>query len=263
MIVGFQGEPGAFSEEAAFALLGPVQTRGYRTFEVLVAAVDAGAVTYGLLPCENTITGPVARAYDVLVEHPRVAIVDETTHRIEQCLIGVVGATTEGLKRVASHPVALEQCQRFLEQHPNLSVDVADDTAGSIRAVGEAGDVACGAIGSALAAQRYNASVLKRGVQDDPDNLTRFFVISTGRTSRRNLGRACLALSLTHEPGSLHRALGVIAECGLNLRSLVARPNRMRPFEYVFYLELDAPSETNVDTLAASFCARTRMLGRY
>jgi prephenate dehydratase len=245
-IAGFQGEPGAFSEEAALALLGDVQTRGYRTFEDLVDAVDAGEVDYGFLPCENTITGPIARSYDLLFEHPRIKIVDETTHRIEQCAIGVPGARLDMLGQLCSHPVALEQCRSFFAQHPAIAAVAADDTAGSVRAIMERADTRAGAIGGALAAARYGAVILQRSIQDDKNNFTRFFVISSTSGPRRDLGRMCLALQLPHEPGSLHKALGRFAEQNINLRALVARPRRGEPFQYTFYVELDAGVEADV-----------------
>ena len=263
VLAGFQGEPGAFSEEAAQRLLGEVETRGYRTFETLVAAVDNGEVTHGLLPCENTIAGPIARAYDLLSEYASLAIVDETTHAIEQCLIGTAGSTIEGLDRVASHPVAIEQCRRFFARHPHLRIDIADDTAGSVRQIVQNGDPRAGAIGPALAAKRYGGVVLQHCVHDEAENLTRFFLISMRPVPRRALGRACIALTLPHRPGSLYDALGVIAAHGINLRSLVARPNRKRPFEYIFYMEIDAPQGLDVPALAASVDRNARILGRY
>lgn len=263
MIAGFQGESGAFSEEAALALLGPVQTRGYRTFDELVRAVDTKEVALGILPCENTIAGPIARAYDLLSEFTNVGIVDETTHRVEQCLIGMREASIERLERVASHPVALEQCRSFLQRHPRVRIDVAEDTAGSVRRVLENGNPRSAAIGPALAAKRYGGLVLEAGIQDDANNFTRFFLISAHKEPRRTLGRACLALSLAHEPGSLHDALGIIAKRGLNLRSLVARPNRRRAFEYVFYLEIDAPAELDVELVAKELGSGTRILAHY
>jgi prephenate dehydratase len=262
-IVGYQGEPGSFSEEAVHQLLGAVDSQGYRTFEDLVSAVAANRVDYGLLPCENTIAGPIARAYDVLAANDNVRIVDETTHVIEQCLIGLPGSTVANLERVASHAVAIEQCRRFFKEHPHLNVDVADDTAGSVRAAVERGDPKCAAIGPALAAQRYGAAVLRHGIQDDADNRTRFFLVSARHGPRRALGRLCLALTLPHRTGSLYSALGVFARLGLNLRSLVARPNRRRPFEYVFYVEIDAPATIDADALVNAFDGGARLLGRY
>jgi prephenate dehydratase len=263
MTVGFQGERGAFSEEAARALLGDVDVRGFRTFDDLVRAVGAGEVSCGLLPCENSIAGSIARAYDLLAQHPDVTIIDETTHAIRQCLIGVPGASLQRLTTIASHPVALEQCRRFLAGLPRAAVVSVDDTAGAVREMMELGDPQRGAIGPALAADVYGAAVLEHAIEDDPDNTTRFFVIAAGGQARRCLGRACLMVSLPHRQGSLHAALGVLARENLNLRSLVARPNRLRPFEYVFYLEFDISASTDVRALASELSTESRVLGCY
>jgi 3-deoxy-7-phosphoheptulonate synthase len=264
MTVAFQGEAGAFSDEAAQALFGEaIATRGYASFDALVEAVAQGDVRYGLLPCENTIHGSIARAYDLLYAYENVAIVDETTHRIEQTLVGAHGATLEGIESIASHPVALEQCRAFLAERPAVRVEVHEDTAGAVRAVAERGDPRLAAIGPALAAQRYGGTVLARGIQDEHENYTRFFVISTETSPRRNLGRLVLAFVVPHEPGSLHRALGTIAERGLNLRSLVPRPQRKRPFEYAFFAELDFPQTADAGELTAAISEQTRVLGRY
>lgn len=264
MTVGYQGEPGAFSEEAAIALLGEsIHTRGYRTFEDLVNAVDAREVRYGLLPCENSIVGQIAEAYDLLGRHTGVSIVDETTHHVQQCLIGMLGAEANELERVASHPVALDQCRRFLAAHPRLKVDIVEDTAGAVRSVLETANLRAAAIGSALAAERYGATVLGRGIQDDADNTTRFFLISGANDEpSRDPRRACVALTLPNEPGSLHRALSPIAEAGLNLRALLARPNRERPFQYRFYLEIDA-TNTELQKVTDALGTQARILGRY
>jgi len=262
--VGYQGEPGAFSEEAAIALLGTrIHTRGYRTFEDLVVAADSGELHYGLLPCENTIFGQIAEAYDLLGRYPRVTIVDETTHLVRQCLIGLPGATLSKLERVASHPVALEQCRHFLTTHPQLRITATEDTAGAVRAITESADPRAAAIGPALAAERYGAIVLQNAIQDDADNTTRFFLIAPTETKpRRALGRACLALTLQNSPGSLYRALTPIANAGLNLRALLARPNREHPFEYRFYLEIDAHAG-ELETITAALGPQARVLGRY
>jgi prephenate dehydratase len=262
-VVGFQGEPGAFSEEAALALMGAVTTHGYRSFNDLVEGVERGDVPYGLLPCENTIYGPISQAYDLLGAHPNVRIVDETTHRIEQCLIGLQGADIAGLQRVISHPVALEQCRTFLRAHPHLRVEPADDTAGSVRRIVEGNDPTIGAIGPAFAARRYGAIVLASAIQDDAETYTRFFLIARDARPRRSLGRACVAVGLAHEPGSLHAALGKLGARGMNVRSLLARPSRSRAFEYRFFLEIDAPPEVDVPALAASLSADAQVLGHY
>ncbi|HUA10201.1 MAG TPA: prephenate dehydratase domain-containing protein [Candidatus Acidoferrales bacterium] len=263
MIVGFQGEPGAFSEEAAGALFGAVQTRGYPTFDALVEAVDRGDISLGLLPCENSIHGAVARSYDLLYGHPRVRIVDETVHRIEQALIGVPGARLEDIRRVESHPVALEQCRRFLAGMSGVEIAPVADTAGAVRAIVERGDPGCAAIGPAACARRYGGTVVADAIQDEAENFTRFFAIARDGAPRRRLGRAVLAFVLAHEPGSLYRALGFFAERNLNLRSLVARPLPGRPFEYVFYAELECPEPADAERIAQAIGAAARLLGWY
>lgn len=261
MIVGFQGEPGAFSEEAAIALFGPVRTRGYESFDALVGAVDARQVDSGLLPCENSIHGPVARAYDLLYAHPHVRIVDETVHRIVQALVGPPGARLEDVRRVESHPVAIEQCRRYLNGMPGVEVVAVADTAGAVRSVVGAADPARAAIGPAASAERYGGVILAGAIQDEAENYTRFFVIQREGRPRRRLGRAAIAFVLPHEPGSLYRALGIIAARGMNLRSLVARPQPGRPFEYVFYAELECPDEAAAGEIMQAIGGQSRLLG--
>jgi prephenate dehydratase len=272
--VGFQGESGAFSEAAALALFGAVGTRGFTTFDELVAAVDAGAVDAGLIPCENTIYGSIARTYDLLAEHRDVRIVGETTYAIVQALIGCPGADVDALESVASHPVALEQCRAFLAAHPGVRVRTVADTAGAVREMMEAGDPRAAAIGPAPAAARYGASVLIANVQDDVENVTRFFaIVGPSTTGLRPYARddkegarddrACVVLDLAHEVGSLQAALGALAARGLNLRSLVARPARGRAFHYRFYVEFDGADRATLSALERHFGGRMQLLGRY
>jgi prephenate dehydratase len=262
--IGFQGEAGAFSDEAARALFGAeAETRGYASFDALVEAVRSGEVRYGLLPCENTIHGSIARAYDLLYTTPEVTIVDETTHRIEQTLVGTPDARLDAIDVIASHPVAIEQCRAFLAAHPAVRVEIHEDTAGAVRSVVAGKNPRRAAIGPALAAQRYGGAILARAIQDEPENFTRFFVISRDRAARRSLGRLCFAFVLPHEPGSLYRALGIIAARGLNLRSLVARPQPKRPFEYAFFAEVDCRPDVDGVALLDTVAPTVRVLGRY
>jgi prephenate dehydratase len=262
MTIGFQGEPGAFSEEAAFALFGAVDVRGYTDFDALVRAVDEEEVPFGLLPCENSIHGQIARAYDLLYAHPRVRVVDETVHRIVQNLIGVSGARIECIRRIESHPVALEQCRHFTASLPSVEVTAVADTAGAVRDVVRSGDPSVAAIGPAASAQRYGGVILAPAIQDEAENFTRFFVIARDGIARRRLGRALLALVLPHTPGRLHAALGGFAQRGFNLRALLARPLPGRPFEYIFYAEIDCPDVALLDAIAAEI-GDVRLLGWY
>jgi chorismate mutase / prephenate dehydratase len=262
--IGFQGEAGAFSDQAARELFGEhIGTRGYLDFDALVRAVDAGEIEFGLLPCENTIYGPIARAYDLLLQYPAVRIVDETSHAIVQCLIGVPGSTLDAIERVLSHPVALEQCGFFLKGRSSLRVEAVDDTAGAVRSIVELGDRHSAAIGPRLAAEMYGGVVLADAIADDDENVTRFLIISRRFAALRGLGRLCVAFSLSHETGSLHKALGGFADENANLRSIVARPKRGAPFEYRFVAEMDWPRDKDAASLHIPGALEVRVLGHY
>jgi prephenate dehydratase len=176
-VAGYQGENGAFSEQAARALLGEIETRGYRTFAAVADALEAGHVAYAVLPFENSLHGPIAEVRELLASRDRLAISGEAEVRIEQCLIGMPGAQVEAIDSVASHPVALAQCRRFLSAHPHWLVCETHDTAGAVREMTELARPQSAAIGPAAAAERYGAAILQRGIQDDAENLTRFWLI--------------------------------------------------------------------------------------
>jgi prephenate dehydratase len=261
--VGFQGEPGAFSDEAAHLLISDADTCGYRTFDDLVAAVDAGDVDYGLLPVENSIYGAIARAYDLLWEYDALTVVDEIVFPVVQNVIGTPDAQLADIAEVRSHPVALEQVRRLFEAHPQWRRIVVDDTAAAVAQVMAASDKTIAAIASAFAAHKYGARILLSAVQDDDDNFTRFFLLARGGAARRSLGRACVALELPNEPGSLRNGLSAFADRDINLRSLVSRPSRTRAFSYRFYCEIDGIDETRLRAALAAIRGDTRLFGVY
>lgn len=175
MIVGYQGEPGAFSEEAATRYFGSSATcLGYATFAQLIRAVALREVEYALLPIENSIVGALHEPRALLAAYPQLETHAEIWHPIEQCLIGVPGATLAGVHGVVSHPVALAQCARTLARFQQTP---ADDTAGAVRAVVKAADPQYAAIGPARAARLYGGVILAAGVSDAADNKTRFAVV--------------------------------------------------------------------------------------
>ncbi len=265
-LVAYQGEPGAFSDDAARRLVPGAQTLGYGTFDDAAAAVQSGATTYALLPCENSISGSVPRVYDLLWADERLAIVDEIVYRVVQNLIGLAGATPDGLREVRSHPVALEQCRRFLGAHPGIKSTIVADTAGAVREIARLGDPAVGAIASAFAAERYGVNVISPAIQDVHDNFTRFFLLERDGTPKRDPSartRACVALSLAHRPGALRDALAAFADAGLNLRTLVSRPSLDEPFTYRFYCEVEPAAQAQLSAALARVDGATRVLGHY
>src|SRR6266699_2416227 len=185
MRVAFQGEPGAFSEAAAIQLLGDAITTVPRaTFDAAFRAIDERAADALLAPVENTLAGSVVRVYDLLLQS-RLTIVAETILPIEHHLIACPGATLENIRSVASHPMALAQCERFFSSHSGLKRVPAEDTAGSVREVLSRGDKSCAAIAGRRAALHYHGVILAENLQDNADNFTRFVLLLQKRKPQR------------------------------------------------------------------------------
>jgi prephenate dehydratase len=182
--VAFQGERGAFSEEAALKLLGAdIELVPRRTFADLYASFDNDAADYLLAPVENSIAGVVQSSVDLL-NSSSLNVLNEIQIKIEQHLIGYPGATFEMIETVQSHPVALAQCSRFFETHPQINRVVADDTAGSVAEVMRLGDPSRAAIAGQCAAELYGATILRKSIQDHSNNFTRFVLLSAHAAQR-------------------------------------------------------------------------------
>jgi prephenate dehydratase len=241
--VAFQGERGAFSEEAIIRLFGEqVEVVPRPTFESLFAAINDGAADRILAPVENTLAGSVHRCYDLLLEST-LEIVAEVVHPIAHFLIGPPGARLADLASVESHPVALAQCESFFRQHPKIRRVPAEDTAGSVRHVVQSRDTTRAAIASIRAAEVYGGAVLAEHLEDNRANYTRFLLLNPAQKSAAripNANKLSLVLQLAHSPGSLWHALGVFAQRKINLLRIESRPVAGRPWEYMFYLDLAA-----------------------
>lgn len=243
--VAFQGELGAFSEEAVQTFFGgaavPVPCREFRE---VGEAVQRGEAEFGLLPVENSLAGSVLAAFDVLAGR-KLRIVGETIRPIRHCLLGVRGATLDEVRRVISHPVALAQCTRFLIAHSAIEAVAVYDTAGAAREVAAGGNRAVAAIASRGAAERYDLDVLADDLQDRSDNQTRFVVVSPTdappppSVSHEGGFRTALLIEADNTPGALVRVLAPFAERGINLSKLESRPGEV-PWTYRFFLEFDA-----------------------
>jgi prephenate dehydratase len=244
--IAFQGERGAFSEEAALKLLGTdIELVPCGTFDATFAAIEDGVADYVLAPMENSLAGSVHRSFDLLVESG-LRIVGEVIIPIAHNLIAMPGARFEELTSVASHPVALAQCERFFARHPALKRIAAEDTAGSVREMMRAGDKKCGSIASRRAAELYGAAILREHLEDDPENYTRFFLLAdAGHTPSEARGAATpgkisLVFQLAHIPGALLRALEPFARRNINMMKIESRPVHGRPWQYRFHLDLQA-----------------------
>ena len=265
--VAFQGEPGAFSEEAAVKLLGgEIETVPRATFEAMFAAIADGAAELILAPVENSLAGSVYRCYDLLLES-KLSITAEVILPISHNLIGPPGAAIDRLRFVQSHPVALAQCTRFFEAHPQITRVPAEDTGGSVREVVRAGDPQRAAIASRRAAEIYGGSILRSHLEDHSENYTRFVLLSPHASMPSGANKISLVVFLLHEPGALHQALQPIAKQNINLVKIESRPIVGHPFEYVFYLDLIASPQSQATQAALDELRRrtreVRILGFY
>jgi prephenate dehydratase len=265
--VAFQGERGAFSEEAAMKLLGKdIELVPRPTFEALFSAVEEGAAGYALAPIENSLAGSVHRSYDLLLES-RLWIVGEVVFRIVHNLIGAPGAAFETITAVQSHPVALAQCEQFFRAHPRIKRLVADDTAGSVREVVRRGDPSRAAIAGKRAAEIYGGRILREHVEDHRENHTRFLLLAASKEFAKGADKLSLVLQLPHRPGALHRALDPFARRKINLLKIESRPLPGHPWEYRFYLDLQGCLQDRKVAAALAelgHCARgLRLLGCY
>jgi prephenate dehydratase len=265
--VAFQGERGAFSEEAAVRLLGEeIELVPRPTFEALFASVDVGAADCALAPVENTLAGSVHRSYDLLLDSS-LRIAAEVVIPIRHFLIGCPGSSLERVETVESHPVALAQCERFFAEHAHVRRVVAEDTAGSVAHVVGRGDPTRAAIAGKRAADIYGGHVLREGLEDHRENYTRFVLLTPSDEVAGGADKLSLVVKLPHRPGALHHALEPFARRRIDLLKIESRPVRGQPWEYHFYLDLKASHE---DAEAAAALAElneravsVRLLGCY
>jgi prephenate dehydratase len=267
--IAIQGELGSFSHEAALRMHAGVSTTivpctlSAEVFRLILEGQVDGAV----IPIENSLAGPVVEHYDLLLDQD-VAIEREFLLRIRHNLIAMPGASLDGLKQVSSHPVALAQCRRFFDQHPNIKAVPYYDTAGSVKQVLEVGDPTAGAIASRQAAEHYGGEILAAGIEDNQANFTRFFLIRRREMVRLDpeADKVSIAFTVENRPGTLVEALQVFAKQGTNLTKIESRPVQGKPWQYVFYVDyqLATPSSTDIAAhLLAPSCSMVKELGRY
>lgn len=266
MKIAIQGELGSFSHEAAEAMLPAAKVvpcaRSLEVFD----RVGRGAVGGAVIPIENSLAGSVAEHLDLLLSR-KVHIVREFRLRIVHNLIAPPGTNWRDLRRVFSHPVALDQCRNLFAKNPQLEPAPFYDTAGSVKHVvgNRLRDAA--AIASRRAARVYGGKVLKAGIEDDKKNFTRFFLIHRGKPrATRNAGKTSLAFSVKNMPGALFKALSVFALRDISLSKIESRPLRGRPWEYVFFVDLlrgDDEAARNALRHLAEVAEPVKVLGIY
>lgn len=239
--VAYQGAPGAFSWELARRQFGEdVEVVGCRTFAETLALVRAGACERAVLPVHNSVAGAIHAALDLLAEGD-LAVVAEEYLPVNQCLIGQPGASCGEIRRVFSHPVALQQCGKFLAAHEELEVVAWYDTAGAAQKIAADADPAQAAIAGEEAAAAHGLAVLKAGIADHPDNQTRFWTIAREPAvpSGNTPCKTSLVLTTEHREGALVRCLQSFAAFGVNMLRLESRPLPDLPALHRFYLDIE------------------------
>ncbi len=238
-LVAFQGERGAFSEDACFKYFGKdVQASPFPDFHSVFEAVEKDKVTHAVVPVENSIEGSVTQVNDLLLDLD-LTISGEVIVPVKHALMAYDDTTVEGIKEVLSHPQALGQCRKFLSNHPEWRLTPAYDTAGSARIVAEARRTDLASIASKRAALVYGLKVLKEDIQSEIENYTRFFVLEKNPGTVEGANKTSIVFATKNVPGALHRCLGEFASRNVNLTKLESRPRRSKPWVYVFYADFE------------------------
>lgn len=273
MKVSFQGEPGAYSEQAVFNYFGDVETVPCESFDMMFDSVVSGKSDFALAPIENSLAGSIHQNYDLLLRHD-LHIVGEYLLRVQHCLIAMPGVKKEDIKKAISHPQALGQCAAYLR---NLGVkpETVYDTAGSVKILKESGARDTAAIASRRAAEIYGMQIIEEGIEDDAENYTRFLavgresVIPAALSESKDEGEAktSIVFTLKNQPGSLFKAMSVFALRDIDLTKIESRPLQGKPWEYLFYVDFigsinDDVSRRALDHLG-EYAVTVRVLGSY
>ncbi len=265
MKVAIQGERGSFSHEAALRLVPGCSVIPCTTSIEVFERVASGAVASAVVPIENSLAGPVAEHYDLLLTH-NLSIRCESQLRIAHNLIAGGGVALKDVREVFSHPVALAQCRDFFRRHPRVRPMPFYDTAGAVRHVVAEKLPDAAAIAGRNAAAEYGGKILRTGLEDDKHNYTRFFLLAKRPRVASNANKTSVAFALKNVPGALFRALSVFALRDIDLSRIESRPIRGRPWEYVFYVDFRRgrdPAADNALRHLAEIAEFVKVLGIY
>jgi 3-deoxy-7-phosphoheptulonate synthase len=263
----FIGEFGAYSHKAALSYFGdditPVPMKGFKD---IFEAVAAGRSEYGVIPLENSLSGSIHENFDLLQEYD-LKIIGEITIRIQHALIAHKGAVKDTIKQVLAPPPALAQCANYLDQYPWMERVPVAATSQAVKQVKASADAGLAAIASTMAAQMFDMQILDESIEDDPRNYTRFAVIAREYKGRKKVGKTSVIFSTGNKPGALFEVMKIFSDHGINLVKLESRPIHGKPWEYMFYADLETDIEKKelapVRSLLTEKTETFRVLGRY
>jgi prephenate dehydratase len=266
MVIGYQGEPGAYSEAAALKFAPTSEPLPCPSFDDVFGAVAGGRASHGILPMENSIGGSIHRNYDLLLEHD-LPIVGEVELRVDHCLLALPGTPLDQVQVVYSHPQALAQVETALRQMRGVEVVAVYDTAGAAKMVREGNRKNAAAVASRRAADVFGLEILRESIQDFRDNITRFCIITAPPGTVEGADKTSMVFALASRPGALFKALAGFALRDINLTKIESRPLRGKPWEYAFYVDVEAsrtlPGLQRAIADLEEFCYWVRTLGSY
>jgi len=266
--VGFQGELGAFSEMAVLEYFGNVaEPIPHGWFDDVFRAVEQGSCDFGILPIENTLAGSIHINYDLMLEH-NLQIVGEIILRIVHNLMVKPGVRREELRKIQSHPKALEQCVQFLRRNSKLQPETVYDTGGAAKMLSEGNAEDIGVIASTRAAEHYKLEILEAGLEDNTQNYTRFLVLAKGKSpSNGECTKTSIVFTVPHEPGMLFKAMSAFALRDISISKIESRPLIGSPWEYLFYLDFQGDPNSALCSRALNhlqeIATEFKLLGSY
>jgi prephenate dehydratase len=263
--ISFQGEPGAYSEQAVFNYYGQVEAQPCESFDEVFEAVVAGECTSALIPIENSLAGSIHQNYDLLLHH-NLHIVGEYFLRVQHCLIALPAVRLPEIKKAISHPQALGQCAHYLRSH-TIKAEPVYDTAGSVKILKASGARDTAAIASRRAAELYEMQILEEGIEDNAENYTRFLAIQSAPIIPSGEAKTSIVFTLKNEPGALFKALSVFALRDIDLTKIESRPLAGSPWEYLFYIDFIGAMQSEKVRKALDhlneYAVMLRVLGSY
>jgi len=265
MKVAFQGEPGAYSEQAIFNFYGNIETLPCESFDVMFDSVVSGESDLALAPIENSLAGSIHQNYDLLLRHD-LHIVGEYLLRVRHCLIVLPGVKKEDIKKAISHPQALGQCAEYLRK-AGIKPETVYDTAGSVKILKETEAKDTAAIASRRAAEIYEVQIVEEGIEDNAENYTRFLAVGREAVVPDGDAKTSIVFTLKNQPGALFKALSVFALRDIDLTKIESRPLQGKPWEYLFYIDFIGSTSEDVSKRAldhlGEYAVTLRVLGSY